>query len=442
MAESEVKAPATEKDSQKAGASTSTVTEEKPTTSQDPFEDVNVLSEDFYRYPSDIISLMEHGCYYFRLAFAPDYQFQSSKHPGIPDAMIDINKLNTNDISSFFSDSIQKITPGKANNELELIVNTPLQQYAFQAAGLAFQNAAAKAGSSQIANFRDQSMSQNETKYSYAPLYQKQAMHVGHIFLPLSSMKISRRAGIVAQQNVYTSAKQSMAAQARKEYEESYGGVPGSIAKAGGMSENPFYGHVANNVEFDKFDIEWELLPRNPEEMAQILKIITFIQSVSLSNMDLNDKTIGKWILPPQVDMGIITTSISPNDIKSPEIKELIQDRSTSFSAIFQESIIGKEEAFKKSYKQLSDNATKVNAFWLKPKTRVFVDNVEIEPLENKGGVLLSAEGLPLGIRLRVNLVRVALSTVADLFRSKNTLDGKDNTLSSPNKINKANPFA
>ena len=79
-----------------------------------------------------------------------------------------------------------------------------------------------------------------------------------------------------------------------------------------------------------------------------------------------------------------------------------------------------------------------VKTFWLKPPLNVFVDSVSIEPIENRGGVLLSAEGFPMGIKLNVELIRTTLSTVQDLFKA----DNRDAQSMEKGSYKNGNPFA
>lgn len=389
-----------------------------------------VLSEEFYRYPIDITELVNHGCYYFKLQFAPEYKLQ----PKFGVAEIQLNAAGKDseglltDITNTLASATQATQSDSPMDVVAQLWNNYTSVYAMQAKKFGINSSVGM----NTADATAQLIKDSKKELKIGAVYDGQSMHVGHIFLPLNTLKIQRRAGLSTAQGVYSSVKQQLINEAVKAIEtEALGGIMGTAARGQGMTENPFIGHVMSNAEFESYELEWELLPRNTKEMENILKILVFFQGACLSNLDINNKNNLKWVLPPQVDMGVMVLTLV--DIKSEGLRDIINGRDVNFEDI---------TTTKNKFGSLSNQIKAAKVFWLRPKMKVFVQGVTIEPLENKGGVLLSPEGFPMGVRLNVSLLRVTYSTVQDLFKKVNNADTvKEGSLNKAESIKQANPY-
>lgn len=383
----------------------------------------------FYSYPytgdgsEDKNDLIHNGAYYFKIQFAPNYSIQNSGLGGF------INVGDREALSLDARNAIAKLSE-KIANEFKnpnnaLIAYTQTTAFQTQVVNQlkATTNAIAAKYTSQLQNV----LGEGTTKeFNYEALYKEQDMEEAIVFLPLNSMRIERVSGVAQTQGAYGSVKQTLASKARSEMEEATS-TKGVIVSRG-LSENPYLGFTMTGTDFEKYNLEWDLLPRNETEMGQIIKIITYFQGACLSNLNINEKQNGKWILPPVAEMGMLVTSLTESDDEN--IQQLIDARNQDFSNNQKDKTL--KESLGKS------TISNVRTFWLKPPVQVFVSSITIEPLENKGGVLLSPEGFPMGIKLNVQLMRCALSTVQDMFRSDNrsTKSTKDTSM------DRANPFA
>lgn len=377
----------------------------------------------FIYFPDDN-SLIYSGCYYFKLQFAPNYNINTNKllESFTNDALsktVAANKINIDNIVKSITESIKSETGQSATAYIQ---NAVLRSDVAALYGK-YKAAAGIQAINEVQNATNEANIGNE--YKYEAMYESQNLegNTHHLFLPLNSMKISRKAGITSQSGIYNSVQQQASAKALKESEEAFEGTLGTITRGSGMTDNPFLGHITGGVDFERFNMEWDLLPKNAKEMSDILQIALYFQTSCLSSLNINDKKSAKWILPPKAEVGILVSNISTT--QDEYLKKMIDER------VFKE---GNDNTPGTGEMKIDS----VKTFWLKPPLNVFVDSVSIEPIENRGGVLLSAEGFPMGIKLNVELIRTTLSTVQDLFKA----DNRDVHSMNDGTYKNGNPFA
>lgn len=386
----------------------------------------------FLSFPLDKEKLIYEGTYYFKLQFAPEFKFTEQDQK--------LAQLNTGDVFADFA----KVKKAIGDTVTNLTSGSNVLSFAAQQQGFKTQIAGAlEATANAIVNQYTSALQQfvNEggvnKPQNMEALYTGSKMEQAVVFLPLNSMRIERKSGVAQTQGVHASVQQAVAAKERQTM-ESGSQTQGAIT-ARGLSENPFLGHTMSGVDFESYNLEWELIPRNQDEMAALIQILTYFNGACLANLNLNNRNNVKWTLPPVCEMGILVSSwtessgtVQLDETKEWKLQELIDARVSDI-----------ESQDRKN--RLRGNATTVNSiksFWLKPPVNVFVSNLTIEPLENKGGVLLSPEGFPMGVKLNVTLLRTALATIEDLFRASNMHNMGQTGETSSKSLKRANPFS
>lgn len=210
------------------------------------------------------------------------------------------------------------------------------------------------------------------TDYGDSVNYNEKSSKTKYILLPLNSMKVSRKNGVSATSNLHGSIARSMFVQNQKELLND--SKRGEIYKAEGWSDNPYKGFTSNGADFEEFNLEWDLLPKNEREMEEIMQIIAWFQLSCVSNMDLNNRNNTMVVLPPRCEMGIITSDLTKG-------KSILK--------------------------------------FLRKPMFIYIKGVNIEPLGNTGGVLLGPEGNPMGVKLSVNVTKALLTTIDDILLNR-----------------------
>lgn len=189
-----------------------------------------------------------------------------------------------------------------------------------------------------------------------------------HIYLPFKNYVINRSSGIAEQKDVMT----NIGAQATKMvYNYIADNIIGMPIKATmnreGSTVRDFVAPRIGSPSLETTELAWELVPRSPEEMDDIINIIRFFQYLSVPNFSKKDFF---YSMPPVMQMEAITRN--------------------------------------------HESGGTVN---LRPKKQYYITNININFATGEGGdVLLTPEGYPMFISLKLSLIKADLTTADDLI--------------------------
>lgn len=408
-----------------------------------------------YVYFPDSEQLLENGCYYFKLSFCPEFDYNNNFSYNkrtqnlnndftkqieqiateLSNKFLEWNKEKTGEdvVEKGIFDVVKELDFGGlgdfVTNRLKGMYNYFFRDYAISKTldiRRILMESIAKITAEQMINdveFKQIENKTNEISFNVS-LYENQTLNTMNVFLPFNSMSIKRESGISSADNIMGSIYKNMIL---KEYNKMIASskLEGTYA-AQGYSNNKYKGFVLSNIPFETYSMEWDLMPHNRDEMMNILTILTYFQCCCLSSINLNDRDNMKMVLPPKCEMGIITSKHDITNNREEQVRNRLVDYSfnyvTSYNPNRNTQRFNAGEAFKDTNKSKSIH-------WLKPPVPVYISSVDFEPLSNSGGVLLSPEGYPMGFKLKVNVCRTEMTTIDDL-----TNKNKD--------FKKANPFA
>ena len=419
----------------------------------------------FICYPiiDDGNSLYHNGCYCFKLSFSPNFKWNSDlfnyaqREKAISGFSNTVNKAIDNLIQEFknwdaqhksLSDAERKTEAGKlaekikaqskgkddnifsffdtmgsgiwdiydmligstAGNKIAAIQTKLYDNITKFTAGAMFNNVEFKGIVASVADNKEVKFDSTSIN-----LYKNQNLNTAYIFLPFNSLNIKRESGIASTENVTGSVTQSMILYKLQSIEKANG--TDQPLNSAGIFNNKYKGFTVSNIPFETYSIEWDLMPRNVEEMENILMIITYFQCSCLSAVNLNDTNNMKMILPPKAEMGILTSfkdAINEKRLKGREAFD--KDKWSSYnvnksSTTFNSVADGSKGNMDNNHAQKTQTVR-----WLKRPISVYVKNVDVEPISNSGGVLLSPDGFPMGVKLKVTLCRTEMTTLKDVF--------------------------
>lgn len=371
-------------------------------------KEINIKRDLFYPYLNkNDAQLCHNGCYHFKLKYNPNAHLSSE---------FKIGNLRVNDnLSEIFKNSVADIAESVENT---FVKSSDTMQYAFGSYTTnlvnlkkmeAFQKKVAdsvvdnllRSGGIAPNIFNDDSVDKwNKEHNVQKEMYDDKFCYIANVFLPLNSLNIHRESGISESDQIYTGdwKTNQMIETTQKAIKQK---DMDTITKKAGYGEGRYKGYTMNGYDFETYNLEWDLMPRNWEEMNQILQILTVFQCSCISNIDLNDKSNLYWAVPPECEMEIIVTSSDVNN--GTRISEWKLTEDTTF------------------FKNVAGEKLKVN--YLK-KMKIYVKNVEIAPISNNGGVLLSDEGFPMGVKLKVTIMRSELVNINTLKKEGSNTSG------------------
>lgn len=423
----------------------------------------------------DYRMLFDNGCYYFKLSYAPNYNLKDDMKLKIQDDLY--NKLTSlfeegldgltsmlkkagGTAANFIAENVNKGIGAAADASIQnavdnLHMNVTDYIIGEQAKHFAIQRAAKtvlEAGKSELKGGSEETMKKfNDT---FISLYNDQTLQTAIIFLPLNSMTIKRESGVGSSEGVMKSIMQKKIIDEYQSVEKKTGT---SVAMTGsGYSDNRFRGITTSGANFENYSFEWNMMPKNEAEMKEILNILVYFQCACISNLNLNDRSNMKWILPPVCEFGIMTSDFGNSDwynnmIKGYSFNDIRNNRNFSSNIEWKnkqwgnngkDDYMAQKDLYKEGVKNTRlmspdtlslDNVSKVR--WLKKPVSIYIKNVSIDPLMNDGGVLLSPEGFPMGVKLKVDVMRTVLASLDDLWYG-------DNEEKKRGSLNYANPFA
>lgn len=441
----------------------------KPSTEEKTGKKLGREHNDDYRM------LFDNGCYYFKLSYAPNYNLRDDMKLKIQDDLY--NKLTSlfeqglngltsmlkkaggyaaNVIAEYVDKGVGAATDASIQNAVDNIhMNVTDYIIGEQAKHFAIQRAAKTVLEAEKSELKSGSEGLMKTfNDTFISLYNNQTLQTAIIFLPLNSMTIKRESGVGGQEGVMKSIMQ-------KKIIDEYQSVEKKTGTAGAMtgsgySDNKFRGITTSGANFENYSFEWNMMPKNEAEMKEILNILVYFQCACISNLNLNDRSNMKWILPPVCEFGIMTSDFGSgswykNMIKGYSFNDIRNNRNFSSDIEWQNKQWGNKNgknymAQNDLYKEGVENTRLLspdtlslenvsNVRWLKKPVSVYIKNVSIDPLMNDGGVLLSPEGFPMGVKLKVDVMRTVLASLDDLWDGNNE-EKKRGSLSN------ANPFA
>ena len=340
-------------------------------------------------YPNNIAELLNYGCYYFKLYYTSSFVFGANK-----------NGNNTLDVTSF----------PKTNTYLNSlsVKNESIWNGLFKVLG-GFQAGAVAA---ETGAFTDAATKMSNSATYYDPstaLAGDNTVHkIAHIFLPMNEFKVTRTSGVQkgGKEGVYKNIKQNIISVALKEQlARDAGGVSaGNVLNSQGQYLNSMLGHAMSTIQFEEFSCKWVLHARNLLEYRMIDSILSYFNAATLPNIDLNDQNNLFYVLPPRVELGAITKDITPSA------------GNTEFETLFGSSI--SDEATKNKLEKTKHNG---KLKYLKPKMLYYITDIRMtHGQEGIQGVFLTPEGNPMQTTLEVDMIKVNLTTVKDLFRKQN----------------------
>ena len=424
---------------------------------------------EFICYPifskSDSNNLYENGCYCFKLSFAPDFKMHEmfnygKREQSVHDLTVDLDKWISGLMKKFTDwDTKEKNKAGAGKEEAKGFFENAENEGFLSAVGSSLWSlydsllgsevaskmdylktalnreknkiiAGAMFNNVEFAQMIDSNKDDKELKFkdNFISVYKYQNLNTAHVFLPLNSMNIKRESGISSVDNVIGSVNQSMVLKQFNEMENKIGTSKQLQGK--GITDNKYKGITVSGVPFETYSMEWDLMPRNYNEMENILLIITYFQCACLSAVNLNDTNNMKMVLPPKAEMGIITSVKGKNEGRSREQFDRakfgsynVNYRSVTFNTL-------PKDDYKNSRVYDDYGTPAANVRWLKRPIPVYIKSVDIEPMSNGTGVLLSSDGFPMGVKLKVTLCRTEMTSLKDVLIDTDDYD-----------FEKANPF-
>lgn len=195
-----------------------------------------------------------------------------------------------------------------------------------------------------------------------------------HIFLPFKNYTVNRNSGIQEKQDVIGDAGTLMVKTVyNRMINDSTFGIGGELAQTGlnrmGATMRDFVAPRIQNPSLDKFDLQWNFVPRNAVEMAHIYNIIRTFQYLSVPNFS---KTDFFYVMPPVMEMEVLTRDFKKG--KRRKLREL---------------------------------------------NKFYITNTVMEFSQTEGGeVLLTPEGYPMFINFKMNLIKADLTTAQELLKN------------------------
>lgn len=325
--------------------------------------------EHFLYYPEKQ-ELYDYGAYYFKIFFVPSYNTEAN---------------NSLEQTRQLQETVKVLAKGSQkystfSGMYNLLIGDALQRVFVDTAALK--------------QFIDNASNMGETLLSVNNLYANQAKEIAHILLPFNKHSVRRFSGVIegGAEGVYKNYMQFIAKKALETQMARNEGLQDMIMKGQGAFINKMLGHSMSNIQFETYDLEWDLLARNQDELDQIKQILVFFNAATVSGVNLNDRQNLFYILPPHIEMGVLVTDKSKPDTNT-ELSSLFGDAATF------ETTSGK-------------------ARFLKPKMLYYITSINMDLGDpNANGVFLAPGGDPMNVKLQVRLVKVNFTTVADLFR-------------------------
>ena len=205
------------------------------------------------------------------------------------------------------------------------------------------------------------------------PVYKfdKQSLRKADIYLPLTKYNVHRSSGIEEQEDVVSSLGAALAKTAYQVVTDFTGQLTSTaIRGAAGAEIRNFVAPRTKSPSLDKFQLEWDLFARNRLEKLHIKNILRFFNSASVPLFNKNDFF---YTMPPVMFMEINTANFSdsvPGTIKH-----------------------------------------------LRPKRQYFLTDITITTNpDNDGSTLLDRDGEPVYVNLKIDLIKVDITTGTELF--------------------------
>jgi hypothetical protein len=406
----------------------------------------------FLCFPKDDSILVQNGCYYFKLSYAPNYTL---------DDKFRLDKLKANTIQADVA-KMEGMLAGSAKEFLKeklWVISDAYNYLLGQKLDPKFQdkelNSISEIGTAiaigKLAQQFNYYVTDNLNKDFVVNLYDTQELNSAVVFLPLNSMTVKRNSGVNAAENVIGSMIRQQAVGNLRTYETAKGTDKnvdahaniGQMMTAEGYSNNKYKGFVTAGADYESYALTWKLMPKSEEEMKELIQILIYFQCACISNLNLNDKNNLKWILPPVCELGILAQDFSSEtDSGRERFKFEFKDTTKQHNYLNQREAKGTPEVKKVLEKydvtENNEDNKKIKTYWLRKPVTVYIKNVDVTPIANDGGVLLSPEGYPMGVELKVEFIRTTLTTLDNLWDVE---DGnKDKELK--RNVNTANPFA
>ena len=372
-------------------------------------KDNNKNNQLYYPFLNGSDQLCHNGCYHFKLKYNPnaklDTQFKVGQLKMDTDAT-QFLKESWSGFWKFVSETNNKFETTKEafGNELQNIYHAKLAEslkYQIQSSAVdkiyRTENIVSNAFDKP---YNEQWKKDNNVQEN---LYDDNKCYVTDVFLPLNSMTVHRESGVQESDQIMTNDwKTNQLIKATKDAMKQRNTDP--ITRKAGYGDSKYKGYTMNGYDFENYNFEWELMPRNWEEMNQILQILTVFQCSCISNIDLNDKSNLFWIVPPECDVDIIVTSSDVDENK----KRISSKRLNDYNKFFKN--VNKKDMLKVK---------------LLKSMKVYIKDVEISPISNSGGVLISDEGFPMGVKLKVTAMRTELMSLRNLQYNKEVTEEK-----------------
>lgn len=226
---------------------------------------------------------------------------------------------------------------------------------------------------------------QGNNRVSSAPMlaYKGRVRDKFDIYLPLRNYNINRSSGIAENKDVISdigtrltkNVYNNVMGQGFSGYLSGFAMNIGDGLKTQeqklGATFRDFVAPRVNSPSLETFELSWDLIPRSKEEMKQITDIIRCFQYLSIPNYNKEDLF---YVLPPVMYMEAITKDFTKK------------------------------------------GAPTVN---LRPKKQYYLTNIAMTFSSNDSGeVLLTPDGLPMFINLKLNLIKADLASAEELYEN------------------------
>lgn len=202
------------------------------------------------------------------------------------------------------------------------------------------------------------------------------------IYLPLRNYQINRNSGIAENKDVISDLGTKMTKNIyNKLTNATFGGglfsmaaiQPGDALKTAesalGATIRDFVAPRVNSPSLETLDLTWDLIPRSKEEMGMIIKILKCFQYLSIPSFNKDDLF---YVMPPVMQMEAITKDFTTGQTRN-----------------------------------------------LRPKKQYYITNLNINFSTNESGeVLLTPDGFPMFINLKISLLKAELANAEELYNN------------------------
>jgi hypothetical protein len=202
------------------------------------------------------------------------------------------------------------------------------------------------------------------------------------IYLPLRNYQINRNSGVAENKDVISDLGTKMTKNIYNKLTNSTfgGGIfsmaaiqPGDALKTAesalGTTIRDFVAPRVNSPSLETLDLTWDLIPRSQEEMGMIINILKCFQYLSIPSFNKDDLF---YVMPPVMQMEAITKDFTTGQIRN-----------------------------------------------LRPKKQYYITNLNINFSTNESGeVLLTPDGFPMFINLKISLLKAELANAEELYNN------------------------